>query len=312
MDLLDLPDNPIPDGTLVVPAVTADGLTLRVARFPATRHPVRGTVVIFQGRGEQIEKYFRVVGDLRARGFAVVAFDWRGQGGSARQSRRSGHVRRFSDYGRDIEAVRRQVALPDCPPPFFGLAHSMGGHIALAEAHALPPWIARLVVTAPMLDFHDLRLGRLRTRRIAAVLCALGFGRVPTPGHDARVEAVRRFEGNPLTSDRDMHRIMMDVTAIRPDLAVGSPSWRWLLEAIRSMERLEAPAFPVRLPLPVLVINSGKDRIVSARAIEAFGRRLRVGGTVLVPGAEHEVMMERDPFRAQFFAAFDAFIPGGD
>ncbi len=31
---------------------------------------------------------------------------------------------------------------------------------------------------------------------------------------------------------------------------------------------------------------------------------------MLVPGAEHEVMMEREIYRAQFFAAFDAFVPG--
>jgi len=31
---------------------------------------------------------------------------------------------------------------------------------------------------------------------------------------------------------------------------------------------------------------------------------------VIVEGAEHELMVERDVFREQFFAAFDAFIPG--
>ena len=31
---------------------------------------------------------------------------------------------------------------------------------------------------------------------------------------------------------------------------------------------------------------------------------------IVVDGAAHEVMMERDLFRDQFWAAFDAFIPG--
>jgi len=309
MDLLDLPDNPIPTDTAVVAAVTADGVTLRVARFPADRRPVRGTVVIFQGRGEQIEKYFRLVGDLRARGFAVVAFDWRGQGGSARLVGSDvGHVARFSDYRHDIEAVRRQVALPDCPPPFFGLGHSMGGHILLAAAEILPPWLSRLVLTAPMLDFHGQSRGTLR--RIAGLACALGLGKVGTPGHGERVAAVRRFEGNPLTGDRAMHRIMMDITAIRPDLGVGTPTWRWVLEAARSMDRMDEPDFPARVPLPVLMVNSGGDRIVSAVAVERMARRLRTAGYVLVPGAEHEVTVERPALRAQFWAAFDAFVPG--
>jgi lysophospholipase len=31
---------------------------------------------------------------------------------------------------------------------------------------------------------------------------------------------------------------------------------------------------------------------------------------VVIVGAQHELMMERDAFREQFWAAFDAFIPG--
>ena len=37
---------------------------------------------------------------------------------------------------------------------------------------------------------------------------------------------------------------------------------------------------------------------------------LRAGGQVVIPGARHEILMERDPIRAQFWAAFDAFVPG--
>jgi lysophospholipase len=31
---------------------------------------------------------------------------------------------------------------------------------------------------------------------------------------------------------------------------------------------------------------------------------------VLIPGARHELMMERDVYAGQFWAAFDAFVPG--
>ena len=41
-------------------------------------------MVLLQGRAEFIEKYGETVGDLRARGFAVYALDWRGQGHSGR------------------------------------------------------------------------------------------------------------------------------------------------------------------------------------------------------------------------------------
>jgi lysophospholipase len=61
---------------------------LRFARWapPAGR---KGTVCVFTGRSEQIEKYFETVRDLRERGFAVAMIDWRGQGHSSRRPARS-------------------------------------------------------------------------------------------------------------------------------------------------------------------------------------------------------------------------------
>jgi lysophospholipase len=31
---------------------------------------------------------------------------------------------------------------------------------------------------------------------------------------------------------------------------------------------------------------------------------------LLIPGAQHELLMEQDGYRQQFWAAFDAFVPG--
>jgi lysophospholipase len=59
-----------------------------------------------------------------------------------------------------------------------------------------------------------------------------------------------------------------------------------------------------------LILACGRDRLVSTAAIEDFGARLRVGSYIIVPGAQHELMMEQDVFREQFWAAFDAFVPG--
>jgi lysophospholipase len=60
----------------------------------------------------------------------------------------------------------------------------------------------------------------------------------------------------------------------------------------------------------MLIIACGRDRLVSTAAIEDFGSRLRVGSHLVVAGSKHEVMMELDVYRSQFWAAFDAFIPG--
>jgi lysophospholipase len=76
------------------------------------------------------------------------------------------------------------------------------------------------------------------------------------------------------------------------------------------MGQMRPTSFPSRIRQPILIVASGSDDLVSTPAIETFAIHLRAGSHVVVPGARHEIMMEQDQFRAQFWAAFDAFVPG--
>src|SRR5215472_5277381 len=99
MSLFAIPANPIPEGAVTGTLKTPDGVQLRFARFapPPGR---KGTLCVFHGRAEFIEKYFEVVRDARERGFAVATLDWRGQGLSQRplSDHFRGHVGNFSEY----------------------------------------------------------------------------------------------------------------------------------------------------------------------------------------------------------------------
>src|SRR5215475_5902975 len=152
MNLVSIPANPVPEDAVAGMITTRDGVKLRFARWapPPGR---KGTVCIFQGRAEFIEKYFEVVRDLRARGFAVATLDWRGQGLSQRalRDRYRGHVASFAEYAIDLETFMKEVVLPDCPPPLFALAHSMGATILLRAVARSQRWFDRIVLSAPML-----------------------------------------------------------------------------------------------------------------------------------------------------------------
>ena len=62
----------------------------------------------------------------------------------------------------------------------------------------------------------------------------------------------------------------------------------------------------------MLFIAAGADAVVSTPAIEHYVRRVKSGSLLTIDGARHEILQEADIYREQFFAAFDAFVPGSD
>ena len=65
--------------------------------------------------------------------------------------------------------------------------------------------------------------------------------------------------------------------------------------------------------IPPIIENpdfAGRDEVVSTPAIETFGMNLLAGRHLIVAGSKHEILQEQDHYRGQFWAAFDAFVPG--
>ncbi|AVO45867.1 alpha/beta fold hydrolase [Phreatobacter cathodiphilus] len=311
MDLVALPDRPVPAGVRAGTLTTTDRVPIRYARWEATGAPRRGTVVICQGRAEFIEKYFEVVDELRERGFGVLAFDWRGQGGSGRllADGRKGHIRRFSDYQIDLEAVMAIVGLPDCRPPFYALGHSMGGAILIEAAHDGRTWFDRMVLAAPMVALAQVKRPGL-IRPVLAALSLAGLGGGIVPGGSARPVALKPFEGNPVTSDPVRYARVAAYAEADARLGLGAPTVAWVREALAVTGRFAHPLYTRGMRQPMLIIGAARDPLVDTPAVEDFAHRLKTGGVVVVPGALHELMQERDEIRSQFWAAFDAFVPG--
>ena len=310
--LVSLARNPIPSGAVVGTFAGHDGTILRYARWDATRGPRRGTCCVFTGRGEFIEKYFEVIADLRRRGYAVAMHDWRGQGASARAlaNPRKGHVRRFAEYDADLTRFMKDVVLPDCPPPYIALAHSMGGNILLRNATIQGSWFDRMVLTAPMLALAD---EKVPVPQAVARFLAHALGHGPTGqfyvfGGSDMPEEVKSFEGNALTSDPERFERNKQIVETAPQLALGSPTISWLRAAYQSCNDVMRPEFSLRVRVPLLLVAAGQDRIVSSSATEELASRLKIGARVVIGGARHEILQEREEIRQRFWAAFDAYL----
>lgn len=310
MELVSIAANPVPDDGVAGTLTTRDGVSIRYARWrpPPGR---KGTVCLFQGRAEFIEKYFETVRDLRTRGFAVATFDWRGQGRSERllDDPRKGHVGDFSEYELDVDIFMREVVLPDCPPPIFAIGHSMAGTVLLRIARGGSRWFDRIVLSAPMIALAGMR-GSALTKATALTMRFMGLGGNYVPGGTAAVQSAGSFLGNPATSDPVRHARTKAVLEAAPDLGIGSPTVSWLNAAYRAMAGVREPAFAGKVRQPLVLVAAGRDEIVSTAAIEDIAVRLRAGSHLIVAGSRHELMQEQDRYRGQFWAAFDAFVPG--
>jgi len=312
LKLYTTPEISAPADAVVTAITTKDDVVLRVARWssgPASR----GTVAVLPGRAEFIERYYEAIADLLERRFDVVAMDWRGQGLSQRQlrDRRKGHVDDFDLYQNDLAALVENILEPFCPRPWFALGHSMAGAILIAQARAGLSPFARIVMTAPMISLAHLRFRKL-TEFCIELLDLLGLGGAYVPCVRRGPVFLQSFSHPALTSDDARYQRTAELVRAAPDLAIAAPTIGWTNAAFRLMRQFADVDYPRRTLTPILAIAAGDDKLVDTSAIETFASRLKAGRCITLPHARHEILMESDAFRAQFWAAFDAFIPGVD
>ena len=286
--------HPGPAGGAAHWAVTSDGKRIRVGHWPLDG--ARGTVLLFPGRTEYIEKYGQTASELAERGLATLAIDWRGQGLADRllDDPLIGHVEAFSDYQKDVAAMMRAARELALPRPYFLLAHSMGGCIGLrAVMEGLG--VQAAAFTGPMWGIYVKPQLRMMAVALSTIMPRVGRGHMMPPG-TTKTPYVQSdpFEDNMLTTDRQMWDMMVDQLAAHPELALGGPSYQWLREAFTETRHLASRAAP---SLPATTWLGTRERIVATPAIHTRMDSWKGGRLEMVEGAEHEVLMETDTIR---------------
>jgi lysophospholipase len=307
--------NPTPKGVRAQFLTLAEGVRLRTLIWTADSAGIsqpRGTLFLFQGRAEFTEKYFEVIAELLARNFAVATMDWRGQGLSQRMlsDPRKGHVDDFASYLRDVDGFMAYAA-PLMPKPHIALAHSMGAHILLRAAHDRPQMFSAIALSSPMLE---LLLGKPSTvtalRLLASVLVGIGAGKRYVPGGTGQALDKMPFDGNILTSDAKRYARTAELVTAEPLLALGAPTLSWIDAAFHSLRITSDPGYLRDIRLPVLLIGAGADRLVDQNAIRHAAELIPDARYVGISDARHEILMEQDYLRAQFWNTFDEFLKG--
>jgi lysophospholipase len=279
-------------------AMASDGVTIRLGLWLGPK-AAKGTVFLLPGRSEYIEKYGRTADDFAARGYAMIAVDWRGQGLATRalEDPMAGHVADFAEYQCDLAKMIEVARAQGMPEPWHLLAHSMGGAIGLRCLMGTHPFKSA-VFSAPMWGI----LIAAWMRPVATMLSAASrwfkFEDRYTPGTKAATYVLEQsFIGNALTSDANMWNYMRHQALAYPELSLGGPSLGWLRAALTECHALSL------LPAPDIACFTGlgsAEKIVDTGPIHARMATWPRGRIGLYPGAEHELLMENPTARALF------------
>lgn len=277
---------------------STDGLRLRLAIWDNGGN--KGTVFLLPGRTEYVEKYGLAAAEMVARGFNVIAIDWRGQGLSDGRlpDPMVGHVDDFAEYQCDLDAMLDAAQAMGLAEPHYLLAHSMGGCIGLRGLMGKHPFQAA-AFTAPMWGIALSTWMRPLANVIATASGWFGLSHIYAPGTGA-ISYVNEaaFLGNVLTTDADMWAYMGKQTATYPALALGGPSLAWAKAAMTECNALALMQSP---DLPCYVALGTSEKVVDPLPIHARMAVWPKGQLDVYTGLEHEIMMEGPSARGRFY-----------
>ena len=305
MAFVRVPGNEPPDGAEEHWLEGRGGVKVRVLTAPATRGEARGSVIVAPGRTEFIEKYFEVIRELQARGFAVFCIDWRGQGLSGREVENSlkGHVVSFDDPVNDLSTALKLLA-NRLPRPYIGLAHSMGGAITLRALMTRRVEYDAAAFSAPMWGIPNLTDV---AKKYVRFMVSLGAGGQFAPNVEKKWKR-ENFKKNPVTHDKARHDRCQGLIAEEPRLALAGPTNGWVAAAADATEGFRQPGALAHVRIPILVATAGEEQLVDNAAHEAVVHELPDVRHVTIEGAKHEILMEVDPIRNRFWEAFDELV----
>lgn len=290
-----------PEGGRAYWLTCPDGVKIRLAHWTAATGGARqGTVLLFPGRTEYAEKYGPAAGEFTAAGFDMIAVDWRGQGIADRVAEDAllGHVADFDDYQVDVDRVMQAVRELGLPEPFYLIGHSMGGAIGLRALHRDLP-VRAAVFSAPMWGIGLATWLRPVAWSLSWFSHSFGNGvrLSPATKREGYVQ-IAPFEDNQLTKDPEMWAFMQRQLVAHPELALGGPSVTWLYLALRETADLARTPPPA---VPTLTFLGADERIVATDPVHKVMDQWKNGELVVVPKAEHEIMMEVPDTRAMFY-----------
>jgi len=300
--LVETDDYKAPPGYILDAVEVIPELELRTATW-LVDNP-KGTILLFSGFTEFIEKYYETISDLKKRNWNIVAFDWRGQGLSSKLllDSNKGYIENFEHFLEDAEVIY-QKKISHLPRPHNLLAHSMGGHLAFRELQEHPERFDRAVLCAPMQAIKGMNTRLLDVT--SSFFEALGFGQSYVFGGS---EGDINKTHERLTKDEMRFKKWSSIFKKEPRLLMGSATWSWSNAAAESMAHSMQVEQIKKIKTPVYLASAKSEVVVNEHIHEGLDDINPIIRVVPYEHARHEIMTEIDEHRTRFINEIDAFL----
>lgn len=255
----------------------------------------KGSFVVAHGMSECIEKYYGVLGRLRELGYATAICDWRGHGLSAGFPADVDFLRLMDQ---DLRAFIDEAVKPELPPPYLGMAHSMGGCLLACCARSEYSPFSALVLCAPMLGI------KAFANPLIPALARM-YAMLPAR---LRPRSGSRKGRNDVTSDQQRYYQYASLLRRHPELRSDFDMALWTLSARRRLRIMQDDGWYAGIKIPTLLLLAGRELLIANEAIEAAGRQLPAGTVHVHAGAMHELLHETDAVQELVWEQIAAFL----
>ena len=291
-----------------------DGVKMRFGQT-GNAAAARATVVLIPGYTATLDMYGEQVADIAARGYHVIGFDLRGQGGSERARSYQPeklYVEDFKVYSNDVSLFLQSLILPEGRPVIL-MGISFGGHVAFRVGGEHSEFVDGLLLLAPALKP---KAGDMSFER-AALLLRIG---------DALSKDKRYLPGNtnwkPYSEDNLLRvgiehcssspkRLPMRdaIFTMRPEQRVGGVTFKWGREFYGSSNFVLQPGYPESIEKPVTMIHAEVDKFVFTEVNkQVCDTRMKDCKSIAIAGSGHCLTQETDPVLDRIYTALDDVV----
>lgn len=258
------------------------------------------SVIIVHGFTEFYRKYDELCWYLMKMGYNVFIYDQRGHGLSGREvaDERLAHVKSFSDYVTDLDAVITSVVMPVAGElPLYALTHSMGGSVVSLYLNSGKDKLEKVLMTSPMVCPHTGGIPLSIAKQILK--------------HDAEKEswdACFRFshkfcETGSFKKSSDMSRVRYEhIHGLRmadKRYQCCSSTNSWVYNAVSVDKKILDRDALSKVHAKIMIISAGRDRVVKNSRQRQLSRELGCP-IVTFPKAKHSIFISGQPMLGKY------------